>query len=63
MKELVIQWLSLNKDLLLTLAVIALGFAALHLAFDTKPSQVAPGELHTLVSRGQPTVLELYSNY
>jgi len=38
------------------------GYAALHLAFNTKPSPVAPEELHTLVSQGQPTVLELYSN-
>jgi hypothetical protein len=63
MKEFVIQWIALNKGLVLTLAAIALAYAALHLVFDTKPSQVAPGELQTLVNRGQPTVLELYSNY
>jgi len=62
MKESIIQWIALNKGFLLTLAAIAVGYAALHLAFNTKPSPVAPEELHTLVSQGQPTVLELYSN-
>lgn len=54
-----LQWVSRNR---VWLILVALG-ALLFFSLQTSASDVAPGELEALVTRGQPTVLEMYSNF
>jgi hypothetical protein len=59
----VLHWISENRLLLIVVAIFVIPMAVLHLTQHTRPSEVGRGELETLVTRGEPTVLELYSNF
>lgn len=53
------QWVSKNRGAVIFFALLLIAFVALR----TNPSGVTPNELEALVTRGQPTVLEFYSNF
>jgi hypothetical protein len=53
------QWASKNRGAVIFFTLLLIAFVALR----TTPSGVTPDELETLVTRGQPTVLEFYSNF